>query len=1088
MKKWILALLLFVAMPGWAQVYTVTGQATDSDGQQWIGGSYQIKLINPNGMIPPNYSCSTTGKSFPANFLGTLDSSGQFSVQLTSTACIVPKGLLWQFTICPNVTGAACGTIQIPITQAGSITGQIAPSLLAPRVTGGPGIHAYNDTEVAAFSPNTYFNVISQSNRCYSTSWGVCTGAGTIPSATAAGQGPKSTGPGQNSYIAYDLYAPVLNASAADVIGVNIGAKANTLFNQLVSAGQLGTVTIDPTAAADSMYVLGTGIVIPLGDTLDCQGAWLLWSGTTLASAITYTGPSQTTSPGGMQNCHLLGAGGVVGNGSYGFYAGGDANNVLTPATNYGNFFFIRNSSIQGFGAGYSHGNNTWANVMDGDYFDSNYDHVFSTTSTTTNNGEATKITNTNFYNAGHCGFNLNWAGDAYYMIGGHLDFNTAGGVCGTWADIQLQNVWEESYFGPGINIISGSAQDYISVTGGHFVLDASPLTITNVAIDGSNHLTITATGGLPSGYWVGHPLTFFGLTTATFLNGTQGTIQTVNTNAGVTTVVLGYTHSTYASAPDTGTVQQYTPDMYHMEGGPGSYFLTTGVHEIVNPQILTQGALPAVIGLGSTTQSDVCVKDMIGPQYAIVGSYQVGCLYDSTVQGRGGTGATLFTVAAGGVTVQTGTQGWTRDWNYFNNGELDDFNVRGLGIGGYYLCDLPFSGTPTIGACQMHLDASGNVTFLGTVTATNITGTPVTSVFTRTGAVTATSGDYTVSQVTGAAPIASPTFTGVPAVPTASPGTNTTQAASTAFVAAAIPTVPVSSVFTRTGAVVATSGDYTISQITGGAPLASPAFTGTPTAPTQAISTNNTDIATTAAVTSALASYAALASANTFSLSQTAASFIPQSKAAGPNSVFFDDFFSTGNLVLAAIGSQVGAACSTVNALDTNHPGIIEAVSGTGASGTGVACILGASRVLVTPYLTSWTYETAVQPSVLPGTTSGSYQLGLSGTLAGDAWTSSIGFNLSHANANANHWYCQDGGTYVDTGVVATLAWSRMTIVNNGTNIIWYIGGSQVCSETSSGAPTSNMFLEWTSTTLTASTNVVLYVDYVNFNESVTR
>ena len=40
----------------------------------------------------------------------------------------------------------------------------------------------------------------------------------------------------------------------------------------------------------------------------------------------------------------------------------------------------------------------------------------------------------------------------------------------------------------------------------------------------------------------------------------------------------------------------------------------------------------------------------------------------------------------------------------------------------------------------------------------------------------------------------------------------------------------PVSSVFTRTGAVVAVSGDYTVGQVTGAAPLASPTFTGTAT------------------------------------------------------------------------------------------------------------------------------------------------------------------------------------------------------------------------------------------------------------------
>ena len=60
-----------------------------------------------------------------------------------------------------------------------------------------------------------------------------------------------------------------------------------------------------------------------------------------------------------------------------------------------------------------------------------------------------------------------------------------------------------------------------------------------------------------------------------------------------------------------------------------------------------------------------------------------------------------------------------------------------------------------------------------------------VSSFNTRTGAVVPASGDYTVSQVTGAAPLASPALTGVPTVPTATVGTNTTQAASTAFVLA---------------------------------------------------------------------------------------------------------------------------------------------------------------------------------------------------------------------------------------------------------------------------------------------------------------
>jgi hypothetical protein len=80
-------------------------------------------------------------------------------------------------------------------------------------------------------------------------------------------------------------------------------------------------------------------------------------------------------------------------------------------------------------------------------------------------------------------------------------------------------------------------------------------------------------------------------------------------------------------------------------------------------------------------------------------------------------------------------------------------------------------------------------------------------------------------ASISGFAPLASPTFTGTPAAPTATTGTNTTQIASTAFVSTAI------------------------AGITGYAPLVSPAFTGTPTAPTAAIGTNTTQLATTAFV-----------------------------------------------------------------------------------------------------------------------------------------------------------------------------------------------------------------------------------------------
>jgi hypothetical protein len=62
-----------------------------------------------------------------------------------------------------------------------------------------------------------------------------------------------------------------------------------------------------------------------------------------------------------------------------------------------------------------------------------------------------------------------------------------------------------------------------------------------------------------------------------------------------------------------------------------------------------------------------------------------------------------------------------------------------------------------------------------------------VTSVFGRTGAVTAQSGDYSVAEVTGAAPLASPSLTGTPTAPTAPALTNDTQVATTAYTDAAV-------------------------------------------------------------------------------------------------------------------------------------------------------------------------------------------------------------------------------------------------------------------------------------------------------------
>lgn len=151
---------------------------------------------------------------------------------------------------------------------------------------------------------------------------------------------------------------------------------------------------------------------------------------------------------------------------------------------------------------------------------------------------------------------------------------------------------------------------------------------------------------------------------------------------------------------------------------------------------------------------------------------------------------------------------------------------------------------------------------------------------------------------IDASAPIDSPTFTGTPSGPTAAPGTNTTQFATTAYVTAAVaaggstpadattttkgvvqltnhlggtataPTVRTSSesqtgiVELATAAETTTGTDTTRAVHPAGlkveldkkANLASPTFTGTPSGPTATAGTNTTQFATTAFVTTAVA------------------------------------------------------------------------------------------------------------------------------------------------------------------------------------------------------------------------------------------
>ncbi|EKJ3968946.1 phage tail protein [Escherichia coli] len=129
-------------------------------------------------------------------------------------------------------------------------------------------------------------------------------------------------------------------------------------------------------------------------------------------------------------------------------------------------------------------------------------------------------------------------------------------------------------------------------------------------------------------------------------------------------------------------------------------------------------------------------------------------------------------------------------------------------------------------------------------------------------------------------APKASPTFTGTPKAPTPAAGNNTTQVATTAFVQAALTALingAPATLDTLKEIAAAINNDPKFSTTINNAlalkaPLSSPALTGTPTAPTAAQSVNNTQIATTAFVKSAIAAMVGSAPAALDTLNELAA------------------------------------------------------------------------------------------------------------------------------------------------------------------------------------------------------------------------
>ena len=169
--------------------------------------------------------------------------------------------------------------------------------------------------------------------------------------------------------------------------------------------------------------------------------------------------------------------------------------------------------------------------------------------------------------------------------------------------------------------------------------------------------------------------------------------------------------------------------------------------------------------------------------------------------------------------------------------------------VGGALLSSPAFTGTPTAPTAPVGTNSGQIATTAFVLAEVAAVSAGVTTWNGRSGNVTLMPGDIIAAD---GALLTSPQFTGLPAAPTAPAGTNTTQLATTAFVSAALGALSfgVTAFNGRTGGITLNSNDVSAA---GGALVASPTFTGSPSGPTAAPGTSTTQLATTAFVQAAL-------------------------------------------------------------------------------------------------------------------------------------------------------------------------------------------------------------------------------------------
>lgn len=481
-------LIIFSAAQGHAQTSVVSATITDTNGQAYISGTYNIQYVPPTGTGSANPPIrKDTGAAITQRYSGSLDGSGAFSVAgITRTDFINPALGQWRFTICPLAT-SSCFTYTTPSGITTSTLDLTAPLSMASAPISVPASQslfsliprAYQDAEISGnVEGSQYYNIDTKFLKWYDgTSWNYNIASNTVATLKKL-NGIAFAG----IYPGVDIGAQI-NAAVAD-IGCGVVFVSSASYN---SATKITTPRcVDVVGAGTQGSVInytGTGV------------AWVIGDGTL---------PGFTTANYGIENISLIGPG--TGGSTIALYLGGDPSNTIAPSTYFANSVGLNKVQIEAFNTCIRWGNNAYLNQFvtstikgceTGNYIPAGI----------SNSGENINYIGSTIANnvgANGSAFRLDAPNTDIHLFGSSVDYNSSPAIKGIIPDIEFHGSHLEELVGEFINSSAGTFRFF----GGEMIGTCSSSCGTDpqfINLSGINGTELFIEG---TRFFTGHPMT----------------------------------------------------------------------------------------------------------------------------------------------------------------------------------------------------------------------------------------------------------------------------------------------------------------------------------------------------------------------------------------------------------------------------------------------------------------------------------------------------------------------------------------------------------------------------------------------------